>query len=44
MLNGYQTVFGELVEGEDVLAKLEAATDRHGSVEGDFTISASGHK
>ena len=44
MLNGYNTVFGELVDGEDVLAKLEAQTDRHGNVAGDWTIAASGHK
>ena len=43
-LNGYNTCFGELVEGEDVLAQLEAKTDRHGNVAGDWTIAASGHK
>ena len=43
-LNGYQTVFGELVEGEDILAKLEAATDRQGNVSGDFSIAESGHR
>ena len=43
-LNGYNTVFGELVEGADVLAQLEAKTDRHGNVAGDWTIATSGHK
>ena len=44
MLNGYQTVFGELVEGEDVLAQLEADTDRLGAVKGDWSLLTSGHK
>lgn len=43
-LDGYQTVFGELVEGERVLAALEAGVDRHGSVNEDFTIVQSGCK
>ena len=43
-LDGYQNVFGELVEGESVLAALEAGCDRHGSVNEDFTITASGCK
>ena len=43
-LDGYQTVFGELVEGESVLAALESATDRTGKVNGDFSISAGGMK
>ena len=29
-LNGYQTAFGELVEGESVLEALEAGVNRHG--------------
>ena len=41
-LNGYNTCFGEIVSGHDVLDKLEEATNRHGQVGGDFSISASG--
>ena len=44
MLNGYQTVFGELVEGDHVLSQIESATDRHGNVSGDFTIVNGGFK
>ena len=40
MFDGYNTCFGQMVSGEDVLAQLESATDRHGSVSGDFSISA----
>ena len=43
-LDGYQTVFGELVEGQDVLDALEAGCDRHGAVNEDFTIVGSGLK
>ena len=43
-LDGYQTVFGELVEGSKVLDALEAGVDRHGSVNEDFRIVASGQK
>ena len=43
-LDGYQTVFGELVEGDKVLDALEAGVDRHGSVNEDFKIIASGQK
>ena len=43
-LDGYQTVFGELVEGHKVLDTLEAGVDRHGSVNEDFTITQSGTK
>ena len=43
-LDGYQTVFGELVEGSDVLDALEAGCDRHGAVKEDFTIIGSGLK
>ena len=41
-LNGYNTCFGEIVSGHDVLDQLEAATSRHGTVGGDFSISAAG--
>ena len=43
-LDGYQTVFGELVEGDSVLDALEAGCNRHGNVTEDFTIVASGSK
>ena len=43
-LDGYQTVFGELVEGHKVLDALEAGVDRHGNVNEDFKIIASGSK
>ena len=43
-LDGYQTVFGELVEGHKVLDALEAGVDRHGSVNEDFKIIQSGQK
>ena len=43
-LNGYQTVFGELVEGEKVLDALEAGVNRHGQVTEDFVVVASGEK
>ena len=43
-LNGSQTVFGELVEGESVLAELEKNVDRHGNVASGLTISAAGRK
>ena len=43
-LDGYQTVFGELVEGQGVLDALESGVDRHGSINEDFKIVASGSK
>jgi cyclophilin family peptidyl-prolyl cis-trans isomerase len=43
-LDGYQTVFGELVEGEAVLAEIEKHVDRHGKVNGDLSIIAGGQK
>ena len=43
-LDGYQTVFGELVQGDSVLDALEAGCTRHGEVKEDFTIVASGMK
>ena len=43
-LDGYQTVFGELVEGESVLAAIESKVDRHGKVNDTFTIVAGGQK
>lgn len=43
-LDGYQTVLGELVEGEKVLKALEEGVDRLGNVTEDFKIVASGPK
>ena len=43
-LDGYQTVFGELVEGQDVLAKIEDRIDRQGNVSGDLSFVSSGAK
>ena len=43
-LNGYENVFGELVEGHHVLEQLEKGSDRLGNVQEDFTISAAGQK
>ncbi len=43
-LDGYQAVFGELVEGHKVLDALEAGVDRLGNVKEDFTISSAGLK
>ena len=43
-LDGYQTVFGELVEGDQVLAEIEKHVDRHGAVKGDLSIVAAGPK
>ena len=44
MLNGSQTVLGELVEGDSVLAEIEKHVDRHGNVASGLKISASGSK
>ena len=43
-LNGYNTVIGELVDGESVLAELEAGVNRLGDVTEDFCIIAAGDK
>ena len=43
-LDGYQTVFGELVDGHRVLDALEAGVDRHGQVTEDFRIVDAGQK
>ena len=43
-LDGYQNVFGELVDGEKVLAALEAGCDRHGAASEEFRIVGAGHK
>ena len=41
-LDGYNVVFGELVEGEDVLAQIEEAGSRLGETEEKVHISGSG--
>ncbi|CAI2382078.1 unnamed protein product [Moneuplotes crassus] len=41
-LDGYHVVFGELVEGEDVLSQIEEAGSRSGETEDKIHISASG--
>ena len=43
-LDGYQVVFGELVDGHRVLDALEAGCDRHGAVHEDFKIVGAGSK
>lgn len=43
-LDGYQTVFGELVEGHEVLDEIEKKVDRHGKVHDNLTIVAGGPK
>ena len=43
-LNGYQPVIGELVEGEKVLAQLEAGVNRLGEVTEDFCIVDAGDR
>ena len=41
-LDGYQVVFGELVEGQDVLAKIEDAGSREGATQEKIEITGSG--
>ena len=41
-LDGYQVVFGELVKGEEVLAKIEAAGTRSGTPSTQIKISDCG--
>ena len=42
MLDGYHTVFGELVEGDDVLSKIETSLSRDGNFTNDIKIEAAG--
>ena len=37
-LNGYHCVFGELVEGDDVLSKIELCGSRQGIAKGEIKI------
>ena len=41
-LDGYYFVFGELVEGDDVLAKIEESGSRDGHTKEHITIEDSG--
>ena len=41
-LNGYNNIIGELVEGDTVLAAIEADTTREGQVHGNWTVLATG--
>ena len=41
-LDKYNVVVGELVEGEDVLKKIEEGLNRNGTVSGDVRIESSG--
>ena len=43
-LDGYQSVFGHVVEGHEVLDTLEQGCDRHGNIKEEFSISAAGLK
>ena len=38
-LNGYQNIVGEVVEGLEVLDQIEAASDRQGNLNGNWTIA-----
>ena len=42
MLDGYNQLVGELVEGEEVLKAAEASLSRLGTVEGELRIENSG--
>ena len=44
IFDSYQTVFGELVEGEEVLKKIEESVDRLGHVNHNIKIDAAGTK
>ena len=44
IFDSYQTVFGELVEGDDVLQQIEQNIDRLGHVKHDIKIDAAGTK
>ena len=41
-LDGYQVVFGELVEGEEVLSEIESAGSREGKTSDKIEITGSG--
>jgi len=41
-LNGYHCVFGELIEGEEVLAKIEQCGTRQGKPKGEIKIDDCG--
>ena len=43
-LDGYQNIIGEMVQGEDVLAKIEADSSRTGALGSEWTISSAGEQ
>ena len=43
-LDGYQSVVGEMVQGDDVLAKIEADSSRTGALGSEWTISSAGEQ
>jgi peptidylprolyl isomerase len=44
MLDGYHVVFGELVEGDEILNEVEKSLSRLGTFDSDIKIEASGTK
>ena len=42
MLDGYHTVIGELVSGDETLKEMEENLTRHGTFEQEYIIEASG--
>lgn len=44
LLDGYHTIVGELVEGEEVLAKVEQSLNRHGALDHVIKIEECGTK
>ena len=42
MLDGYHTVFGELIEGDEVLKQVEESLTRLGSFKDEFKIEKTG--
>ena len=42
VLDGYQTVVGQLVGGDEVLAKAESSINRHGTLDHTITIEDCG--
>ncbi len=42
VLDGYHTVFGELVEGDEVLAQAEQSLNRHGHLDHEIKIDDCG--
>jgi cyclophilin family peptidyl-prolyl cis-trans isomerase len=42
MLDGYNVVFGELVEGDDVLSQIEKSLTRQGTFTSEIKIESAG--